>query len=147
MDVAALASLAGNTLVTAAVTDAWEDVRHKIAKIFGRGKTDPQIEEKFIATREALEAARSPGDVERARADLAASWTARVRVLLEDYPDASAELDALVKHIHASASVTSDHMVKAGRDVNITAGRRGIAAGVIHGNVDMGPTRPDPVSS
>jgi hypothetical protein len=44
VDIAVLAALAGNAVVTAAVTDAWEDVRLKIASIFGRGRTDPQID-------------------------------------------------------------------------------------------------------
>jgi hypothetical protein len=48
--------LAGNALVTAAVTDAWERVRHKIARIIGRGRPDQQIEKTFDATRAALEA-------------------------------------------------------------------------------------------
>lgn len=39
--------MAGNTLVTAAVTDAREDVRGKVAGIFGRGEPDAQIERKF----------------------------------------------------------------------------------------------------
>jgi hypothetical protein len=111
MDVTALAALAGNALVTAAVTDAWEDVRHK--KIFGRGRPDPQIEKRFDATRAALETARSAGEAERARAEQAASW--------------NDELDELVREIRGSAGVASGHAVAAGRDVNITAGAAGWA--------------------
>lgn len=147
MDIAALAALAGNALVTAAVTDTWEDVRHKIARIFGRGKPDSQIERKFDATRAAVEAAGSADDAERARASQVASWTARLTVLLEDHPDAAGELAALVQEINVSGPVASGHAVAAGRDVNITATGGGLGAGVIHGDVSMGPTRPGPVSS
>lgn len=147
MDIAALAALAGNALVTAAVTDAWEDVRHKIARIFGRGKPDPQIEKRFDATRAALEAAGSPDDVARARAAQAASWTARLTVLLEDHPDAAGDVTALVREITASAPVASDHSLAAGRDITLMASGGGVGAGVIHGDVSTGPTRPGQASS
>lgn len=147
MDIAAFAALAGNALVAAAATDAWEDVRHKIARIFGRGGPDPRIERKFDATRAAVEAAGSPQDAVRARADQVASWTARLTVLLEDHPDASGEVAALVQEITASAPVASDHAVAAGRDVKIMASGGGVGAGVIHGDVSTGPTRPGQASS
>ena len=147
MDVTALAALASNALVTAAVTDMWEDVRHKIAAIFGRGEADSQTEERFGATRGALEAATSSSAVERVRAEQAALWAARLTVLLEDHPDAAEELDALVAEIRASAALGSDHSVAAGRDMNVMADRGGVAAGVIHGDVTAGPTWPGPVSS
>jgi hypothetical protein len=51
-----LAALAGNTLVAAAVTDAWESARHKTARLFGRGQQDPATERRFNATRERLTA-------------------------------------------------------------------------------------------
>ena len=38
VDVTALAALAGNTVVAAAVTDAFEGVRGRVARLFGRGK-------------------------------------------------------------------------------------------------------------
>ena len=36
----ALASLAGNTVVAAAATDAWENARHGLARLLGRGDPD-----------------------------------------------------------------------------------------------------------
>jgi len=61
VDVVALASLASNALVAAAVTDAWEGARSKIAVIFGRGRPDPQVEERYGETRAALLAASVAG--------------------------------------------------------------------------------------
>jgi hypothetical protein len=115
MDVTAMAASAGNSLVSAAVTDAREDVRLKIAGIFGRGKPDPLIELRFDATRAALQAAVSPADAGKTKQEQAASWTARLTVLLEDHPEASGELDRLAREIKAGASVASDHAVAAGR--------------------------------
>jgi hypothetical protein len=146
MDVATLAALAGNALVTAAVTDGWENVRHKVAALFGRGKHDQRAAERFDQTRAALTAAPE-AQAAQARAGQAASWTARLTVLLEDHPDAAEELQALVTQIQGSAAVATDHSVAAARDVVISASDGGVAAGVIHGNVAAGPTRPDPASS
>jgi hypothetical protein len=142
MDVAALAALAGNALVTAAVTDAWEDTRHKVARLFGRGKPDPQIERRFDATREQL--TRTPAaELELTRARQARDWQAWFSDLLADHPDAVTEVDALVAQISANAPAASGHSAAAGRDVNVTASGGGVAAAVIHGGVNTaGPTMP-----
>lgn len=145
MDVATLAALAGNALVTAAVTDGWESVRHKVAALFGRGKHDQRAAERFDQTRAALEAAG--GDAAQVRAEQEASWAARLRVLLEDHPDAADEVQALVAQIQANATVATDHSIAAGRDVRISADHGSVAAGVIEGDVTVGPTKPGPASS
>src|SRR5215472_1511202 len=44
MVLAALVAMAGAALVQAIVTDGWEGVRHRVARLFGRGKPDPAIE-------------------------------------------------------------------------------------------------------
>ena len=146
MDPVALAALAGNALVTAAVIDAWEDVRYKIAQLFGRGQPDPQIERRLDATRQALEGI-PPAGLQQARADQARDWQARFSDFLANYPDAADELDALVKEISANAPSASDHSAAAGRDMNITASGGSVAAAVIRGNVMPGPTTPGRASS
>jgi hypothetical protein len=147
MDAATLAALAGNALVTAAVTDVWEDVRHKIARLFGRGQPDSQIERRLDATREQL-AATDPDELEGAQVIQAAQWTTRFGDLLADHPEADAELRALVAEIQAAVPVTAtDHSVAAGRDLSVQADRGGVAAAVIHGDVTSGPTGPGPASS
>lgn len=144
MDIAALVALAGNTLVAAAVTDAWEDVRHKIARLFGRGQPDPQIERRLDTTREQL-AAADPAELERVQAVQAAQWTTRFGDLLADHPEAEAGLRALVVEIQAVVPVAAaDHSVAAGRDMTVHADHGGVAAGVIHGDITPGPTQPGP---
>lgn len=146
MDVATLAALASNAVVTAAVTDVWEDVRHKIARLFGRGQPDPQIERRLDTTREQL-ATADPAKLERVRAVQAAQWTTRFGDLLADQPEAEVELRGLVAEIQAIVPVAAtDHAVAAGRDVTVHADRGGVAAGVIHGDVTPGPTMPGPAS-
>ena len=149
----ALAALAGNTVVTAAVTDAWEGARKGFARLLGRG--DPGkaqlAEERLAETHDQLTQATDE-DAERTRAALEAQWATRMRDLLEEDPGAEADLRALVEEIQArlpaGMASAADHAVAAGRDVNISADRGGIAAGVIHGNVaPPGPTHPGPATS
>jgi hypothetical protein len=150
MDISSMAGLAGNTLVAAAVTDIWETARDRFARLFGRGEPDGVTERRLDATRTQLSAAPA-GDLEQARAVLAAQWAVRLGDLLEERPAAEAELRSLVSEIQAmlpsGAALAADHSVAAGRDVRIEARDGAFAAGVIHGNVGLpGPTTPDPAS-
>jgi hypothetical protein len=147
LDIATLAALAGNTLVTAAVTDAWEEVRRKVVRIFGRGRADPKTEHRLNDTWRQLDAARSTGELERIQADLAREWTVRLKDLLTDQPEAEAELAALIEETRPGTAVAADHSLVAGRDVNVRADRGGVAGGVIDGGVTLpGPSGPGPVS-
>ena len=149
----ALAALAGNTVVAAAVTDAWEGARKGFARLLGRG--DPGktklAEERLAETHDQL-AEASGADLEETRAALEAQWVTRMRDLLEEDPGVEADLRTLVEEIQARLPAgmvsAADHAVAAGRDVNISADRGGLAAGVIHGNVaPPGPTHPGPATS
>lgn len=145
-----LASLAGRTVVTAAVTDVWGTAKRGFARLLGRG--DPQrsemAERRLEETREQL--ARTPAaELERAQAQLESAWQTRLLDLLEEHPKAAADLRALVAQIQeqlpADAASAAGHGVAAGRDVNISAARGGVAAGTIHGDVSPGnPTTPGP---
>ena len=146
MDIAALVALAGNALVTAAVTDAWEDVRQKVARWFGRGEPDPQLERRLDATRRQL-ASVSPGDLVQAQAAEAAAWQTRFADMLADHPEAAGELDALVREIAGSIPAAADHSAAARRDMIARADHGSAAANVVHGNVTVGPTKPGPESS
>ena len=140
-----LAVMAATALVQAMVTDGWEGVRHRVARLFGRGQPDVAIERRLDATRDQLTVA-APGDLEKAKAALAAQWETRFADLLADHPDAETELAALVKDIRAAVTA-ADHSVAAGADVTATAKSGGVAANVLHGDVHTGPTRPGPESS
>jgi hypothetical protein len=156
MDASNLLALAGNTLVAAAVTDAWETTRHRFAQLFGRGKADPATERRLEATRNQLTTV-PPGDLKQAQANLASQWALRLADLLGDAPEAETELRALVEEISAmlpyGAVSAVDHAVAAGRDVNIhgsaTVGVQngGMSVGVLFGDVATPtPTRSSFVS-
>jgi hypothetical protein len=147
----ALASLAGNTIVAAATTDAWDAAKHKFARLLGRG--DPQREqvaaERLEETYQQL-TGLADAEWEQARAALGQRWAGRLGDLLEEEPATEHDLRALMEEIRAAlpAGVVSavDHAVAAGRDVNITASGGGVAAGVVHGDVTPpGPSGPGPV--
>ena len=99
----ALAMLAGNTVVAAATTDAWEAARHGFARLLGRG--DPErtmvAERRLAETHEQLAGAVG-GDLESARSALQAQWVTRLVDLLEEDPAVEADLRALVQEIQTS---------------------------------------------
>ena len=146
----ALASLAGNTVVAAAATDAWEAARRRFARLLGRG--DPKQEQLAAARLEEMHkqlAGAAGADLDQARAAQAQRWAGRLADLLEEDPGVEAELRALVEEIRAALPagtvLATDHAVAAGRDVNITASGGGVAAGTIHGDVSAAnPTQPGP---
>jgi hypothetical protein len=98
MDVMALAALAGNTVVAAAVTDAFEGVRGRVARLFGGGKPDPSIEQRLEMTRARISSA-SGADSESARAALQAQWRAWFTELLDTCPGSAAELASLIAEL------------------------------------------------
>ena len=148
--VLALAALAGNTVVTAAVTDAWESARKGFARLLGRGNpARTKLAEKRLAEMHDQLAEATGADLERTRAALEAQWVTRLADLLEEDPGVEADLRTLVQEIQAQLPArmvsAADHAVAAGRDVNISASGGGVAAGVVHGNVaPPNPTRPGP---
>jgi CTP:molybdopterin cytidylyltransferase MocA len=136
MDIDGLAALAGNTIVAAAVTDAFEGVRAKVARIFGRDEPDSRIQRRLEETRDKL-AAAAPEVLESAQATLARQWVTLLADLLADHPDVAAELEALIAEFRpalpqAGGNVTntlsgtvSNGPVLMGRDFgHITIGRQ-----------------------
>jgi hypothetical protein len=145
MVVAAFAALAGTALVQAMVTDGWEGVRNRVTRLFGRGEADPAIERRLDASRAQLAAAPA-GELKQVQTTLASQWQTRFDDLLADHPDAQADLAALVDELKVVTSA-SGYSVAAVGDVNVAADHGGVAAGVIHGDVRTGPTRPGPAFS
>jgi len=147
-----LAQFAGQTVAAAAVTDIWESMRGRLARLFGRGDVHKtEVAEGWLAqTREQLAVAGS-GSADQARQDAAERWAGRFSDLLDEDPSVADGLRALVEEVSAllpaGAVSAADHSVAAGRDVHITALGGGTAAGVIHGNVTPpNPTPPGPAA-
>jgi len=150
LDGSSLAVLASDTLVAAAVTDAWETARRKFVGLFARrSRAQAELAERRLdATREQLTGTAGSGQ-ERDR--VAAQWATRLADLLGEDPGAAADLQVLVEEIQAllppQAVSAAGYSVAAARDINVEASGGSVAAGVIHGDVTLpGPTTPDPVS-
>ena len=146
-----LAQFAGQTVAAAAITDVWEAVRCRFARLLSRGDArKAEAAERWLAqTREQLTPATPGADLEPVREAVAERWAGRFADLLDEDPGIEAELRALVREVAAQlpagAVSAAGHSVAAGRDVRITASSGGIAAGVIHGNVAApGPILPGP---
>jgi len=101
----ALASTGGSALVTAMVTDGWEGVRARFARLFGRGdaKQAEAAAGRLDQSHAALEGLSGPG-LERALAEQQVIWRTRVGDLLEQDPAAEQELRALVAEVQAQVT-------------------------------------------
>jgi len=108
-----LAQFAGQKVAAAAITDEWESVRGRFARLLGRGNTRrTEVAEQWLTqTREQL-AAADPGSAEQARQAAAQRWAGRFSDLLDEDPSAQAELRALVEEV--AAQLPSGPMVAAG---------------------------------
>jgi hypothetical protein len=147
---AALAASGGAAVATAAGTDAWTQLRTRVARWFGRGsdRRETVTLERLDTT--AAELAAAPGaELAAVRERAGAVWTNRIRDLLEDLDTAERttaadELRALLAELPARTEAhASDGAVAAGRDVNVHAtGPHSVAAAVIRGDVHVGANPP-----
>src|SRR5690349_13190497 len=119
----ALAALAGQMVVDAAASAAWEPAERGCARLLGRGDFHQTrlAEQRLKETREQL-AGASGADREMIRTALAGRWAGRWIDLLEDDPGAEAELRALVREIQQAVPTgnlsVSDHAVSGNDDVS-----------------------------
>lgn len=82
----ALASAAGTAVAQAAGTDAWQGVRERVARVFGRDGTRPTAQTTALERLDRTEAELEPSgaDTREPVRLVAASWQTRFRDLLED---------------------------------------------------------------
>lgn len=108
-ELAALASSGATTLVGAMVSDAWAQVRDRVAGYFARrddggpgAAADTVAGELDVARAELTSAARQ--DDAEAAADIEAEWRARLRRLLRSDPEAADRLRALLAELEPLAA-------------------------------------------
>jgi hypothetical protein len=140
---AVLASTGGTALVTAMVTDGWEGLRGRFARLLGRGDAR-QTEAAAAAleqSRALLAGVPEPG-LEVARAEQERVWQARLEELLEHDPGAERQLRALVGEVRAlaagSAGPVTQHAVAFDRAQQAVQGR-GVQNATFGGQHDPGP--------
>ena len=100
-----LASTGGSALVTAMVTDSWEGVRGRFARLFGRGDAKQAGAAAGRLEQSRAELTRLSGaDLERARAEQEIMWRTRLADLLEQDPSAEQDLRTLVAEVRAQVA-------------------------------------------
>ena len=99
----ALAALAGQMVVDAVATNGWETAERGYAQLLGRGDAEQtkQVERWLKETRE-QPTGGAEADSTLVRIALAGRWAGRWADLLEENPDAEAELRALVQQSQAA---------------------------------------------
>jgi hypothetical protein len=112
----ALASTGGTALVTAMVTDSWEGVKARFARVFGRGDAArAEAATGRLEQSRAVLAGLSGAGLERARAEQEIIWRTRLGDLLEQDPAMERELRELVAEVQAqmagSAGRVEQHAV------------------------------------
>jgi hypothetical protein len=110
---AALASTGGTALVTAMVTDSWESIKGRVARLFGLGdaKQTEVAKGRLELSRATLDGLVGT-DLDRARAEQEIVWRTRLRDLLEARPQAADELRSLIGVIQAQSTNSAGPVVQ-----------------------------------
>ncbi|MFD5145640.1 hypothetical protein [Streptomyces sp. NPDC058401] len=144
-----MAAAGAAAVVQAATTDAWTEVRDRVARWFGRGDGELERVQLERLDRSAAELAAGGGS-DRARQETV--WRTRIEDLLEGLTD-DEEREQAATELRALLDATADARgvcagtggLAAGRDVSVQAEGGSIAAAVLHGGAHIGPPRvPDP---
>lgn len=112
-ELAALASSGATTLVGLMVSDAWAQVRERVAGFFIRGGQASTVADQLALSRQELLTAQDRGDPEVA-ADTHAVWRTQLRRILLADPTAAGELQALLADLEPmtgqDTSVVHNHI-------------------------------------
>ncbi|WP_322936389.1 hypothetical protein [Actinacidiphila alni] len=122
---AALVSSGATTVVALMASDAWTQVRDRVAAFFGRGETTAATAE-LQRSQDDLLAARAEGDEAAASGDIEAAWRSRLRSVLRADPAAADELRRLLDELAPALD---------GRTVVV---HNSVSGGVQHGPVVQG---------
>lgn len=107
-ELAVLAAAGGTALVNAMVTDGWEGVRKRFARLLGRGdEKETEAAAARLEKSHGMLSGLSGADLERAQAEQAIVWRTRLGDLLENHPDAEDELRRLVADVQAQVISSS----------------------------------------
>ncbi|MFG3407146.1 hypothetical protein [Streptomyces sp. NPDC048142] len=127
-ELTALAASGATTFVGLMATEAWTQVRGRVARILARGEDTEAVDAELEESRAELTAARADADEETA-ADIEAEWRTRLRRALRADPEAADELRGLLDELAPQRP--------AGPAVSVT---NTIGGGTQHGPVIQGQT-------
>lgn len=120
-ELASLAGTAATTVVAALATDAWENTRRAIGRLWSRIHPEraDTIDAELVEARTDLLKARADGNTET-EADIVASWRLRLRQVLAADPSAAAELRQILDELQPAAA-TGGQAWTGGVSMNATA--------------------------
>lgn len=98
-ELAALVSSGATTLVGLMASDAWTQVRDRVAALFGRAGSEDAAAEELRRSQQDLLAARAEGDEAAVAEDIEAVWQSRLRRVLRTDPAAADELRRLLDEL------------------------------------------------
>jgi len=102
---AALASSSSAALVTAMVTDGWEGLRNRIARLLGRGDVrDSSLAATRLEQSRARLVSSSGAELDRVRTEQEIDWRTQLEDLLEHDPGAAQELSDLLAEVQAQGA-------------------------------------------
>ncbi|MFE6986392.1 hypothetical protein [Streptomyces griseus] len=125
-ELTALAASGATTFVGLMATEAWTQVRGRVARFLARGEDTEAVDAELEESRAELTAARADADEETA-ADIEAEWRTRLRRALRANPEAAAQLRDLLDELAP--------LQPAGHTVSVT---NTISGGTQHGPVFQG---------
>ncbi|MEU1324208.1 hypothetical protein AB0N60_25095 [Streptomyces microflavus] len=114
-ELAALASSAATTLVTAWTTEAWTGLKQRLGRLIGRGDDHQaaMVAADLATTQTELATADAAGDLDRL-AQVEQAWRDRLRLFLTEEPAAAAELRVILDHFELTQSYNTardrDHL-------------------------------------
>lgn len=110
---AALAAKAGSGLITAMMTDGWQQVRTRVARLLGRGDAREQERQEARLERARRElVAASEEEAEGVRQRHSQGWRARFEDLLDDVPEIEAEFRELVAFLAEQSPAVASGAVR-----------------------------------
>ncbi len=130
--VAELAMTGAATVVGAMATDAWQSAKTRAAALLGRGDEERRDLAEARLERAAAEVeAADPAHRDEARQRVTAAWQVRLVDLLEDHPEAEAELRRMIEELSGRLPAAQQSWVQ-----HISAkGQGSVAQGVMFGDI------------
>ncbi|MFB9530604.1 hypothetical protein [Nonomuraea roseola] len=129
---AELAMAGAATVVGAMATDAWQSARSAAGRLFGQGDEGRrEIAETRLDRAAAEVKVADPAHRDEVRERIAASWQIRLADLIEEQPQAEAQLRRMIEDLRRQLPPAQQTWVQ-----HITASGQGsVAQGVMFGNI------------
>lgn len=125
--IAALATSGATALVAAAATDTWQSTRDAFACIFRRAGREDVVTDELDNVAAQLDPARATDGQNTAHETLTNLWTARLREVLQQYPEAAADIQAAIDQSQPPPAAAPRHATMG--DLSVQSARDAYVSG------------------